>query len=589
MPAAADVTTAPATVGDLDAAVDALRAHADTWAQLGIAGKIRHLRAMRTQLVDVAQRWADLGAEAKAIAGSALAGEEWLSGPYPLLTAIDRLTATLAGIARNGTPPIPQAAVRTRPDPSTGSGQATQVVVDVFPVDRADRILLNGLHAEVWMEPEVTRANLRENTASFYARVKPEGFVTLVLGAGNIASIPPLDVLTALYAHGSVALLKLNPVNAYLAPVFARIFSSLIDEGFVRVADGGADVGAYLTAHPGIDAIHLTGGERTHDAIVFGTGDEGAARKRAGRPVVTKRVTSELGNVTPVIVVPGPWSEDDLHFQAAHVATQKLHNAGANCIAAQVIVTSAEWDLAPRFLAKVRDALGAAPPRPSYYPGSRERVHTVEHAHPEAESTGVPIDGVHRTFVGGLDAAKVDEPLFKTEAFGPVLAQTALPGPDAAAFLRNAVAFANDTLHGTLGASILIHPRTVRELGSAFDDAVAALRYGCVAVNTWPGVGFTLATGTWGAFPGNTVADVGSGIAVVHNAYLFDKPQKTVVRAPFAPFPRSMLNGERTLLPVPPWFVTHRRAAAVGRAMFAYTAKPSALRMAATIAAAMRP
>lgn len=580
VPDAANVTAAPTTVGDLDAAVDVLRAHADAWAQLGIAGKIRHLRTMRTHLIEIAQTWVDLGAEAKAIAGTPLAGEEWLSGPYPLLTAIDRLTATLAGIARDGAPPIPARAIRTRPD--------GQVIVDVFPVDNADRILLNGLHAEVWMEPGVTRANLRENTASFYARVKPEGFVTLVLGAGNIASIPPLDVLTALYAPGSVALLKLNPVNAYLAPVFARIFASLIHEGFVRIADGGADVGAYLTAHPGIDAIHLTGGERTHDAIVFGGGAEGAARKRAGEPVVTKRVTSELGNVTPVIVVPGPWEEADFDFQAAHVATQKLHNAGANCIAAQVLITSAEWELAPRFLMKVRDALGTAPPRPSYYPGSRERVRTVEGQHPGAESVGVPIDGVHRTFAGGLDAANGGESLFQSEAFGPVLAQTALPGGGAAEFLRNAVAFANDTLHGTLGVSILIHPRTMRELGGAFDDAVAALRYGCVAVNTWPGVGFTLATATWGAFPGNTVADVGSGIGIVHNAYLFDKPQKTVMRAPFAPFPRSLLNGERTLLPVPPWFVTHRRAAAVGRKIFAYTAKPSPLRMAATVAAAMR-
>jgi len=195
---------------------------------------------------------------------------------------------------------------------------------------------------------------------------------------------------------------------------------------------------------------------------------------------------------------------------------------------------------------------------------------------------------VHRTFVGGLDAANADEPLFRTEAFGPVLAQTALPGANAAEFLRNAVAFANETLRGTLGASILIHPRTIRELGAAFDDALAALRYGCVAVNTWPGIGFSLATATWGAFPGNTIADVGSGIGIVHNAYLFDAPQKTVVRAPFAPFPRSLVTGERTLLPIPPWFVTHRRAAIVGRNLFAYTAKPSALRMAATVMAAMR-
>ena len=565
----------------LGADLETLRAHADAWARLGIAGKIRHLRAMRARTVEVASAWVDLAAQAKGIAGTPLAGEEWLSGPWPLLTALDRLARTLGQIALDGVPTIPDRAVRTRPD--------GQVIVDVFPADAADRMLLNGLRAEVWMEPEVTRATLRDRMASFYKQRQPKGFVTLVLGAGNIASIPPLDVLYALYAQGSAVMLKLNPVNVYLAPVFARIFASLIDEGFVRIAEGGADVGAHLCAHPAVDAIHLTGGARTHDAIVFGGGPAGEVRKREGRPLVTKRVTSELGNVTPVIVVPGPWSEADLAFHAAHVATQKLHNAGANCIAAQVLVTPESWDLAPRFLAKVRDALGDAPPRPSYYPGSAERVKAVESGHRGAESVGVPMDGVHRTFVGGLDSADAGEPLFRDEVFGPVLAQTALPGDDPATFLRNAVAFCNERLHGTLGAAILIHPRTITALGGAFEDALAELRYGCITVNAWPGVGFSLATASWGAFPGNTLADVGSGIGVVHNGYLFDKPQKTVVRAPFAPFPRSLRTGERALLPTPPWFVTHRRAAEVGRRLFAFTARPSPARLLATTLAALRP
>jgi aldehyde dehydrogenase (NAD(P)+) len=570
----------PLNPEELDHDVSELRAHADAWARLGIAGKIRHLRAMRARTIDAAAEWVALAVNAKGIAGSPLVGEEWLSGPWPLLTAIDRLTATLSVIARDVAAPIPARAIRTRPD--------GQVIVDVFPVQAADRILLSGVSAEIWMQPEVTRATLFDTMASFYKRREPNGFVTLVLGAGNIASIPPLDVLYALYAHGSVALLKLNPVNAYLLPVFVRIFSSLIDEGFVRVTGGGAEAGAYLVAQPGVDAIHLTGGERTHDAIVFGGGPEGEARKREGRPVVSKPVTSELGNVTPVIVVPGPWDDDDLAFQAANVATMKLHNAGANCIAAQVLVTAASWDSTPAFLDCVRAVLENAPPRPSYYPGTRERVKTVEREHPGARGVGVPMDGIHRTFVGGLDPTNAAEPLFSSEVFGPVLAQTSLPGDDAATFLRNAVTFCNEKLHGTLGAAILIHPRTIKALGPAFEDALAELRYGCVTINTWPGVGFTLATGSWGAYPGNTLEHVGSGIGVVHNAYLFDKPQKTVVRAPFAPFPRSFGDGERTLLPTPPWFVTHRRAEAVGCNLFAYTAKPSLWRMLATVLAALR-
>ena len=572
-------TAAEFQPAELDRELAVLQERAGAWAQLGFAGKVRHLTTMRARTAEVAPAWVDLAARAKGIAGTALAGEEWFSGPYALLIALDRLIATVGDVARTGSPTLP-GGVRARPD--------QQVVVDVFPVEPSDKILLSGVRAELWMQPGVTRETLREHTASALRGAGRRGRVTLVLGAGNIASIPPLDVLTVLYTHGSVVMLKLNPVNAYLRPIFARVFASLIDEGFLRIVDGGPDAGAYLCAHGAVEAIHLTGGERTHDAIVFGTGPEGAARKAEARPVLDKPVTSELGNVTPVIVVPGPWSEPDLGFQAAHVATMKLHNAGANCIAAQVLITARSWDLAPRFLEKVRLALGSAPARPSYYPGSIERQREITASHPAAETIAAPDGGDPRTFVPGLDPNQRDEPLFRSEAFGPVLAQTALGGDDAATFLRNAVAFCNDVLAGTLGAAILIHPRTIAQLGPVFDDAVAALRYGSVTINTWPGVAFLLPTASWGAYPGNTVAAAGSGIGCVHNTFVFDLPQKTVVRAPFAPFPRSFGDGERTLLPLPPWFVTHRRADAVGRRMFAFAAKPSALRMAATALEAMR-
>ncbi|HTJ27663.1 MAG TPA: aldehyde dehydrogenase family protein [Candidatus Limnocylindria bacterium] len=554
------------TVGDIDRDIDTLRAHAQDWARLGIAGKIRHLRLLRARTLEAAAEWVALAAQAKGIAGTPLVGEEWLSGPYPFLTTIDRLGTTLGELARDGAPALPEAAIRTRAD--------GQVVVDVFPLQRSEAFLMNGLHAEMWMEPEITRATVRERTGAAYKRTDPSGSVTLVLGAGNVSSIAPLDALTVLFARGGVTVVKLNPVSTYLAPILTRIFGALIDEGYVRIVEGGADLGTYLTTHPGIDAIHLTGSERTYRTIA-------AAAPRTP-------ITCELGNVTPVIVVPGPWTAPDLAFQAAHVATQKLQNAGANCIAAQLLVTPSAWDHAPDVLARVRDALRNAPPRPAYYPGTRERVEGVLASHARAERLGDGGDGVPRVFVPDLDPNDPEEPLFREEVFGPVLAQTALPGEDAATFLRNAVAFCNAVPRGTLGVSILIHPRTIAALGPLFDDAVAALRYGSVAINAWPGIGFALAGGGWGAYPGGTGADPGSGTGIVHNALLFDHPQKTVLRAPFAPFPRSLGDGERTLLPTPPWFVTHRRADKVGRRLFDFTAHPSGLRMTATAIAAMR-
>jgi hypothetical protein len=482
----------PLNVDVLDADVATLRAHAAAWALLPLEEKIGHLRAMRAGTIEVASAWVERAAEAKGISGTPLVGEEWFSGPYALIVALDRLSATLGALARTGT---------VVPQPSARVDAGERVEVDIFPLETADRLLLNGVRATTVMQAAVSVETLPQQTAHLYRKRDLPTSVMLVLGAGNISSIAPLDALHALYAQGSVVMLKLNPVNDYLEPFFARIFSSLIDAGYLRIATGGADVGAYLCASDDVDAIHLTGGERTHDAIVFGTGDDAAQRKRAADPLVRKPVTSELGNVTPVIVVPGPWSEADVLFQAAHVATMKLHNAGANCIAAQVLITPQGDPGAARFIDAVRDALRAAPARPTYYPGSRERQLGIVATHPTAESLLPPGGGDSRTFVPGLDPNNRQEPLFTTEVFGPVLAQTALPGTSAGAFLRNAVDFCNAVLAGTLGAAILIHPRTIAELGSAFDDAVRALRYGSVTVRSRSTRGRVWPT-CWPARPG---------------------------------------------------------------------------------------
>jgi hypothetical protein len=116
-------------------------------------------------------------------------------------------------------------------------------------------------------------------------------------------------------------------------------------------------------------------------------------------------------------------------------------------------------------------------------------------------------------------------------------------------FLRRAVEFCNDRLYGTLSVNIIIHPATRARLGADFDRAIAGLRYGGIGINAWAGAAFLLPRAAWGAYPGHTYTDVQSGIGVVHNALMFDKPLKTVVSAPFRPFPRSVLHGEFTMFP----------------------------------------
>ena len=67
---------------------------------------------------------------------------------------------------------------------------------------------------------------------------------------------------------------------------------------------------AHLVGHSLVDEVHVTGSDKTYEAIVFGPGEEGARRKAAGVRAVTKPVTAELGSVSPVIVVPGTWSRE---------------------------------------------------------------------------------------------------------------------------------------------------------------------------------------------------------------------------------------------------------------------------------------
>jgi aldehyde dehydrogenase (NAD(P)+) len=539
------------------------------WANLPTAQKIQHLHRIETATIEHAAEWVAVSVRAKGTAGTPpLAGEEWMSGPWALLRAAKQLSRTLAS-ARDDFKPLQQ----SLPVRSTVSGQ---LAVQVFPGKRWERLLMNGIRAEVWLEPG---AELEIGSA-YRSTPCNDGRLDLVLGAGNVSSIAPLDALYKLYNESAVVLLKLNPVNDYLRPILEKVFASLIEDGFAAIAAGDAHVGSTLCKHPLVEAIHITGSAATHDAIVFGS-ENGAHLNRINH----KPITSELGGVGPVIVVPGPWTEADLNFQALHIATQRLHNGGFNCVAAQVAVLPAKWPQTPALIAAIRHAVNGAPDRPAYYPGARQRIDKFRGHYDTHRNAGEHADRVIVLIPADFDG--VPALLFSEEAFAPVLAITQIPGDDASAFLDIAVDFCNQRLSGTLGASILIHPDTVRELGDRFEQTLANLRYGCIGVNIWQGAGFLLTETPWGAYPGNTIDKVDSGIGNVHNTLMLNRPQKSIVFGPFHPFPRGLLHG-CGLLPLPPWFVSHRSAHRVGRLLFEFEAKPSLLKLPAIAWNAMR-
>lgn len=570
---------ATASTAEIDRQLGELRTGAEAWAALPIAGKIALLRSLVDGVSAQASRWAEAAARAKGIAGTPLAGEEWISGPWAVLYALNRYITTLQEIEHTGRPQIDPARVRRRPD--------GQVVVDAFPVTLYDRLLLSGIRAEVWMQPGVTPQNLDQSVGLWYRSQRHEPRVALVLGAGNIASIAPLDVLYKLIADGAVCILKMNPVNEYLGPILEDALAPLVAGGYLRFAYGGADVGKYLCAHAMVDEIHITGSDKTHDAIVFGDGPDARERKERHQPLLDKPISSELGNVSPTIVVPGPWSDADFRFQAENIVTQKLHNNGFNCIASQVLILPRAWQGTRRLLTEIQSLLDRLHDRPAYYPGAAARHEQLVAGHETVFEYGTNSEQtVPRTLVG-VESARIDDPVFHSEAFASVLGYTTIEG-EIETYLERAVTFANDVLWGTLGGNIIVHPKTISQHAAAVDRAIANMRYGCVGVNAWTGVGFFICETPWGAYPGHTLGDIRSGIGVVHNSHLFAKSQKSVIYAPFAPFPRSLFGYGGALLPKPPWFVTNAMAAKVGRALCAFEAHKTPFNAAKIATLAMR-
>ncbi|SFM34930.1 aldehyde dehydrogenase family protein [Shimia aestuarii] len=535
----------------------------DKWARLPIPERIRLLSAMKDGVMSVSQGWAEESARKKGLKpGTPVAGEEWIAGPYACMAGCNGLISTLSQM--QGKSFVDHLHTRQL---ATG-----QLAVRVLPHSLWDRLLLSGVSAEVWMQDGVTASNLKQHVATAYDTPEKDRFgkVALVLGAGNVAAITPLDVLQKLILENQVVILKMNPVNDYLTDYYRIAMKPFIDEGYLRIVKGDAKGGAYLCEHPVIEELHITGAGSTHDAIVWGVGEEAEANRKAGTPKNTKRFTSELGSVSPTIVVPGPWSAADIRFQAENIATMKLHNSGHNCVACQALVMPKGWNKGARLMEVVK-SVAAKSTRPTWYPGAEQRLETHK-------GSGRNIQTVDRgkaappLVISDLEEQPAN---CSVEVFGPAMGMIELEAPDPATYLENAIAYANDELSGTLGCQILIHPRTIRKIGKKrFEEIVSKLRYGTIGINGWCGLGFLITACPWGGFPGHTLEDVGSGIGTVHNSFMLEDTERTVVRAPWRPFPRGLLSLQFTLLPRPPFFITNKQQHKIGEALTRFQHKP---------------
>ncbi|GIL46811.1 hypothetical protein Vafri_3691 [Volvox africanus] len=536
------VTPHPATpLERVNEIVERLDLHKTTWTLMSCRERAQLLRRCMDSLLAVEEDLARASSLHKGSYGTGI-GEE-RTALLPIMFGLaEYCEALLAGGA-----PKPLS-IRERKD-----GQLVATVLPAGPVG----LLLPNFRGEVWIEPgrPASQGAVYRRKAAGEGMQDGAGGVALVLGAGNQVPVVALDVLNKLIADDEVVVVKTNPVNDYIGPLLRRAFAPLVEAGFLEFVYGGRDTGELLTHHPRVSSIHLTGSSETYNAIVWGGASGGQPPLSA-----TKRITAELGNVTPYIVVPGgEWTADDVEYHASNIATALAHNAGHNCNGLEVLLTDRDWPLRPVLMAAVKAKLAELPPREPWYPGARDKYDRFLERFPSAEQLGSVVPGPGAGVVPWLvaEGLTLEQGQLQFENWCGVFQEVSLPGcgGDPVRFMRTAVHAANTHIAGSLAAGVICHPSVQTAHPEAWDDFLASLRYGGIAVNAPLLFLFGQTCLTWGAFPGNTPHDIGSGVGVVHNTMLFDYPQKSIVYGPWRYQPRpfwlvdNAAAGEGWLLP----------------------------------------
>ncbi|QNA86535.1 aldehyde dehydrogenase family protein [Sphingomonas sp. So64.6b] len=292
-----------------------------------------------------------------------------------------------------------------------------------------------GLSDEVLRDDEKGRVELRYHPLGVVGAIAPWNF-PVALAMHKVAQ--------ALYT-GNTLVLKPSPYTPLTTLAIGRLAANLLPAGVLNVVAGGNDLGAWMTAHPGIDKITFTGSVATGKKVM------------ASAAATLKRITLELGGNDATLVL----DDADLDAAAAGIARSGFYNCGQICMAIKrVYVADAVHDA---LLDKLVIAVGKLKVGPGSQPGMdmgpiQNRVQydkvraylTDAVARPGAQvllGGQVPEgDGyfIQPTLIAGLAD---DAPLVCEEQFGPVLPVLSFASVD------DAVTRANDSRFG-LGASV---------------------------------------------------------------------------------------------------------------------------------------
>lgn len=291
-----------------------------------------------------------------------------------------------------------------------------------------------GLADEVVLDDDELRVVLR--------RV-PLGVVGAIVPWNFPVSLAVWKIAPALLA-GNTILVKPSPNTPLTGLRLGELLRTVVPPGVVNVVTGGHELGAWMTAHPGIDKIAFTGSTATGKKVMASAADR------------LTRVTLELGGNDPAIVLP----DVDVAATAARLFTAAFGNSGQYCLAAKRLYVHEDIfeEFAEHLVAQAKKVrlgdgldegtqLGPVQNRVQYdivrdyIQESRERGDDIRIEVPAPRSTGY--------FIGPVIVARPpeDSRLVTEEPFGPIVPLLSFTDVD------DVVARANASPYG-LGASV---------------------------------------------------------------------------------------------------------------------------------------
>jgi acyl-CoA reductase-like NAD-dependent aldehyde dehydrogenase len=275
-------------------------------------------------------------------------------------------------------------------------------------------------------------------------RQEPVGVVGIIVPWNFPLSLLFMKLPAAL-AAGCTTVIKPSPETVLSANVVAEAAAAAgIPAGVINIVPGGADAGAALVEHPGVDKIAFTGSTAVGRTIAARCGSQ------------LKPVTLELGGKSAAIIL----DDADLIASAQQFVGATLVNAGQCCYAStRLLAPHSRYTEIVDTITAIVSSLTVGDPLaedthlgPLVSPRQRERVESYIDAGRSAGARlttggGRPKDLPHGWYLEPTVFADVDNgmSIAREEIFGPVLSVIPYDHVD------DAVAIANDSEFGLAG------------------------------------------------------------------------------------------------------------------------------------------